>query len=112
MAFTSIRSSRTRSFLTMLGVVIGVASVVVTVGIADGIKKQVVDQINQFGADVITIKPGKSFDYNPQTGALKTFNPEAQQQFGSYSYTTEFYKLASRSDENSGEFERLSPLRG
>ena len=79
MAFTSIRSSRTRSFLTMLGVVIGVASVVTTVGIADGIKKQVVDQINQFGADVITIKPGKSFDYDPQTGALRAFNPEAQQ---------------------------------
>lgn len=79
MAFTSIKASKTRSFLTMLGVVIGVASVVTTVGIADGIRKQVVDQINQFGADVITIKPGKSFAHDPATGAVTNFNPNAQQ---------------------------------
>jgi ABC-type antimicrobial peptide transport system permease subunit len=71
MAFTSIKASKTRSFLTMLGVVIGVASVVTTVGIADGIRKQVVDQINQFGADVITIKPGKTFCIRcSSTGAI------------------------------------------
>jgi len=79
MAFTSIKASKTRSFLTMLGVVIGVASVVTTVGIADGIRKQVVDQINQFGADVITIKPGKSFAYDSTTGSITSFNPSAQQ---------------------------------
>lgn len=78
MALTSIRSSRTRSLLTVLGVVIGVASVVTTVGIAEGIKKQVVSQINQFGADVLTIKPGKSFDHD-SNGAVTTFNPSAQQ---------------------------------
>jgi putative ABC transport system permease protein len=79
MAFTSIKASKTRSFLTMLGVVIGVASVVTTVGIADGIRKQVVDQINQFGADVITIKPGKTFSYDAESGSLSNFNPTAQQ---------------------------------
>lgn len=78
MALTSIRSSRTRSLLTVLGVVIGVASVVTTVGIAEGIKNQVVSQINQFGADVLTIKPGKSFDHD-SSGAVTTFNPSAQQ---------------------------------
>lgn len=79
MAFTSIKASKTRSFLTMLGVVIGVASVVTTVGIADGIRKQVVDQIDQFGSDVITIKPGKTFAYDSSTGAITSFNPSAQQ---------------------------------
>ena len=79
MAFTSIKASKTRSFLTMLGVVIGVASVVTTVGIADGIRKQVVDQIDQFGSDVITIKPGKTFGYNSSTGSITSFNPGAQQ---------------------------------
>jgi ABC-type antimicrobial peptide transport system permease subunit len=53
--------------------------VVTTVGIADGIRKQVVDQINQFGADVITIKPGKSFAYDSTTGSITSFNPNAQQ---------------------------------
>lgn len=78
MAMTSIKSSRTRSLLTMLGVVIGVAAVVTTVGIADGIKQQVVSQINQFGVDVITIKPGKTFEHD-SSGNFTNFNPTAQQ---------------------------------
>lgn len=65
MAMTSLRSTRARSFLTMLGVVIGVSSVVMIVSLGEGVRNQVISQINGFGADVITIKPGKAFQSGP-----------------------------------------------
>lgn len=58
LAFASIRSARWRSFLTMLGIIIGVASVVITVSIGEGVKKQITNQINTLGPELITIKPG------------------------------------------------------
>lgn len=60
LAVSSIRSARWRSFLTMLGIIIGVASVVVAVSIGEGIKKQIQTQISNSGPDLITIRPGNS----------------------------------------------------
>lgn len=59
MAIASVRSTRWRSFLTMLGIIIGVVSVVTVVSIGQGIKHQVSQQINQLGHDLITIRPGQ-----------------------------------------------------
>jgi ABC-type antimicrobial peptide transport system permease subunit len=58
MATASIKSTKIRSLLTMLGVIIGVTSVVMIISLGQGVKNQVVTQINQFGSDVITIRPG------------------------------------------------------
>ncbi len=67
-AFKSLRGTQWRSLLTVLGVVIGVASVVTIVSIGEGIKHQIVAQVNHFGSDLITIRPG-----NIQTsGSLKS----------------------------------------
>lgn len=60
MALGSIRTSRIRSFLTMLGVIIGVMSVVMTISIGEGVKNQVIGEIGRLGNNVITIRPGKS----------------------------------------------------
>jgi putative ABC transport system permease protein len=59
MAIGSLRSARLRSFLTMLGIIIGVASVVTTVSLGEGIKHQVSGQLNSLGSDLITVRPGK-----------------------------------------------------
>jgi ABC-type antimicrobial peptide transport system permease subunit len=59
MAVTALKSTKWRSLFTMLGVIIGVVSVVTVVGIGEGIKDQVGGQINQLGRDLITIRPGK-----------------------------------------------------
>lgn len=59
MALTSIRSSRLRSFLTSLGVIIGVFSVVTSISLADGLKNQVISETNKLGNDVLTIRPGR-----------------------------------------------------
>ncbi|MEW6509115.1 MAG: ABC transporter permease [Bacteroidota bacterium] len=57
-AFRSIMKSRMRSLLTALGIIIGVAAVVVMVAIGDGAQKQVENQISSLGSNLIIITPG------------------------------------------------------
>ncbi len=47
-----------RSFLTILGVVIGVASVIVLMSIGQGSTQQIISNIENMGANLITIRPG------------------------------------------------------
>lgn len=55
MAISSIISNKMRSFLTMLGIIIGISSVIVLVGLGKGTQKQVSDQIEKLGTNLITI---------------------------------------------------------
>lgn len=55
MAFSSIRNNKMRSFLTMLGIIIGISSVIVLVGIGQGTKQQINDQIEKLGTNLITV---------------------------------------------------------
>lgn len=59
-AMDAIKTAKWRSFLTMLGIIIGVASVVTIVSIGEGVKKQVTNQISHLGPDLITVRPGKT----------------------------------------------------
>lgn len=54
----------------MLGIIIGVASVIVTVSLGEGVRRQVAEQINQFGSDVITIRPGQTVSRDENGGIL------------------------------------------
>ncbi|MBW3568641.1 ABC transporter permease [Candidatus Parcubacteria bacterium] len=66
MALNSIRSSRLRSFLTLLGVIIGVTSVITSVSLAEGVKRQISEETNKLGNDVLTIRPGKALNKDQQ----------------------------------------------
>ncbi len=55
MAFKAILSNKMRSFLTMLGVIIGVLAVVVLVSLVDGATASVTDQIQGLGSNLITV---------------------------------------------------------
>ncbi len=57
-ALAAVKTAKWRSLLTMLGIIVGVVSVVTTVSLGEGIKHQVIGQINRLGSDVITIRPG------------------------------------------------------
>lgn len=76
MAIAAIRSNRWRSLLTMLGIVIGIVSVVTTVSIGEGIKKQASNQINHLGNNIISIRPGRSVkrDSNGQIAGVNYFS--------------------------------------
>jgi putative ABC transport system permease protein len=55
----SLRSAKLRSFWTMLGVIIGVASVITIVAIGEGVKQQVNGQLQHLGKDLITVRPAQ-----------------------------------------------------
>ena len=55
-----VRSHRLRSFLTVLGILIGIAGVIIAVGLGEGASAQVTSEINSLGSNVLTITPGSS----------------------------------------------------
>ena len=77
-AIADLRSTRVRTALTVLGIVIGVASVTAVLAMGEGAKNVVRDQINQLGDSVITVRPGKIvFDAAGSllsSGVLPTFS--------------------------------------
>ena len=68
-AVKSILKSRMRSLLTALGIIIGVAAVVVMVAIGDGAQMQVEEQIASLGSNLIVIFPGSSSSRGIRGGA-------------------------------------------
>jgi putative ABC transport system permease protein len=59
-ALEAVRTHRLRSALTMLGILIGITAVVLTVGLGDGARAQVQDQINQLGTNILVVSPGSA----------------------------------------------------
>ena len=55
MAWKSIASNKMRSFLTMLGIIIGVVSLVVLVSLVSGATTSVTDEINSLGSNLLTV---------------------------------------------------------
>lgn len=58
-ATTALRANRLRSALTMLGVIIGVGAVVVLVAVGSGAKREVEEQVQGLGSNLILVVPGE-----------------------------------------------------
>ena len=58
-AIDGVWSNKARSFLTMLGIVIGIASIILIVSIGKGAEQLILAQVEGMGADTIIIRPGK-----------------------------------------------------
>lgn len=54
-AIVTMRNNRWRSLLTVFGIIVGVASVIVIIGISQGVKNQITSQVNAYSKNVITI---------------------------------------------------------
>ena len=59
LALRELRRNVMRSFLTMLGIIIGVAAVIILVTLGGGATKQVTEQISSMGSNLLMIHPGK-----------------------------------------------------
>jgi len=59
-ALNLVINSKLRSWLTIIGIVIGVASVISIVAVGDGMESEINDQLGDLGVDTITITPGAS----------------------------------------------------
>jgi putative ABC transport system permease protein len=67
LAVQSIWSKKVRSFLTMLGIIIGVFAIVMLIGIGQGLKNEVKKEIESIGSNLLFIIPGKI-----ESGSLPT----------------------------------------
>jgi putative ABC transport system permease protein len=69
LAVQSILKNRTRAMLTMLGIIIGVAAVIVMVAVGSGARSRIHEQINNLGTNMIVITPGASVAGGVSQGA-------------------------------------------
>lgn len=71
MAIQSITAHKLRSFLTMLGIIIGITSVVSIVALGKGSQEKILENINSIGTNTIDIYPGASFG-DMRSGKIQT----------------------------------------
>ncbi|HWE66563.1 MAG TPA: ABC transporter permease [Acidimicrobiales bacterium] len=67
-----VRSHRLRSFLTVLGMLIGIAAVILTVGLGEGAQAQVSSQITSLGTNLLTVTPGSTTSSSGIRGGFGT----------------------------------------
>ncbi len=70
LAITGLKANKTRTALSMLGIVVGVAAVIVIVSVGQGLKVLIVDQINVFGENMMSVSvkvPGSDYGASMQS---------------------------------------------
>ena len=71
MATRAMLAHRTRTFLTMLGIIIGIASVVSVVALGEGSRQKILEDISSMGTNTIDIFPGKGWG-DRQASSIRT----------------------------------------
>ncbi len=69
-ALRVLKSNKSRTFLTMLGIVIGIASVIVIISVGAGAQSLIFNQISSIGSNLIGIMPGYSDENGPPASVL------------------------------------------
>ena len=72
-ALKAIWANKVRSFLTMLGIIIGVGSVIIMVAIGNGASKTITEQIQGLGSNLLTVYPGYFFYDGEGVSAMRSF---------------------------------------
>ncbi|MGA8724735.1 MAG: ABC transporter permease [Acidimicrobiales bacterium] len=70
--FEAVLSHRLRSGLTVLGIMIGIAAVILTVGLGEGAQQQVSSQISALGSNLLTVTPGSTTSSSGIRGGFGT----------------------------------------
>lgn len=76
MAFVGLKSKKTRTFLTMLGIIIGISSVIIILSVGSGAQSLILNQIRGFGSNLITVFPGASEEKGPPPTIFGTVNTD------------------------------------
>jgi putative ABC transport system permease protein len=71
----SILALRMRSFLTALGIAIGVAAVVLLTSIGEGVNRFVLTEFSQFGTNIVAVMPGKTSTFGMSGAVINTVRP-------------------------------------
>ncbi len=72
----SLAANKLRTFLTALGIIIGVASVISMISIGEGARSQTLTTIAKFGTNIITVKPGQKKNRHVRSGKVETLTLE------------------------------------
>lgn len=75
MALRALRANVFRTVLTLLGIVIGVASVVVMLAVGNGARQEVIERISSLGTNLLLVRPGASNTRRSQDGSTNTLMP-------------------------------------
>ena len=75
LAVRAITAQRLRSFLTLLGIAVGIAAVILLTSIGEGIHRFVLGEFTQFGTNVISIVPGKTKTGGTPSGLPSSARP-------------------------------------
>jgi len=67
---SSLLNNKARSFLTMLGIIIGVGSVIIIMAVGAGAQSLILAQVKSLGTNLVGVMPGKSDDSGPPTAAM------------------------------------------
>ena len=71
-SWLSISGNKIRSFLTVLGIIIGVMAVVIMVAVGETVQKQITDQFSSLGTNTIMIRAGAAQSAGVRTGSRQT----------------------------------------
>lgn len=74
LAYRSLRAARARSFLTMLGIIIGVTAVILVVCVGQGVKQQIAGELGRYGKSVFVVRPGSIQTGGSLLGGLSSGN--------------------------------------
>ncbi len=72
---SSFLTYRMRSFLTGLGIAIGIAAVILLTSIGEGLHQFVLNEFSQFGTNIVSIQPGKTQTQGGNIGVLGSVRP-------------------------------------
>ena len=78
-ALRAILSNKFRSFLSMLGIIIGVAAVIIMMAIGQGSKENVKAELSKMGTNLLTIRPGAERRFagaRPDPASMQTLKDE------------------------------------
>lgn len=76
MALRALRANLFRTILTLLGIVIGVASVVVMLAVGNGARQDVIERISDMGTNLLLVRPGAPNTRRSADGSTNTLTPE------------------------------------
>jgi putative ABC transport system permease protein len=77
-ALESVRSNKLRSFLTSLGIIIGIASVITMVALGEGAQRTVQERLQGLGTNVLSVRPGQEMFGGVGRGDARLTTDDAQ----------------------------------
>jgi putative ABC transport system permease protein len=77
-ALSAVRANKLRSFLTALGIIIGIAAVITMVALGEGAQRSVKERLERMGTNVLTIRPGQNLMGGIDRGAARLTTTDAE----------------------------------